>query len=84
MEAPKALPEFDLVKEGRLVRARLKNHSLEEIKELIDWYLSSEVSDMLGVSLSACLSAHVINLWKAGESYSNILERLYPKWRLKR
>jgi len=28
----------------------------------------------LGISISACLSAHVINLWKASKSQSAILE----------
>ncbi|MEM0328365.1 MAG: hypothetical protein QXN53_07320 [Thermoproteota archaeon] len=57
----------------------MRNYSLEEIKGLIDWYLKSEVSDKIGVSISACLSAHVINLWKASRGNSIILERLYPK-----
>ncbi len=73
-------PEIDLVKDSRLVRLRLKKYSLEELKSLIKWYLKSQVSDKLGISVSACLSAHVINLWKASKSQSAILERIYPKW----
>jgi len=73
-------PEIDLGKDSRLVRLRLKKYSLEELKSLIKWYLKSQVSDKLGISISACLSAHVINLWKASKSQSAILERIYPKW----
>jgi len=73
-------PEIDSKKDARLVRLRLKKYSLEQLKSLIKWYLKSEVSDKLGISVSACLSAHVINLWKASKSQSAILERIYPKW----
>ena len=73
-------PEIDSKKDVKLVRFKLRKYSVEEIKNLIRWYLKSEVSDKLGVSVSACLSAHVINLWKASKSHSAILERLYPKW----
>ncbi|MEM2292800.1 MAG: hypothetical protein ABIM42_07515 [candidate division WOR-3 bacterium] len=77
------IPEIDYAKDGKLVKARLENHSLEEIKALIDWYLKSELSDRLGVSLSACLSAHVMNLWKANKNQSSALERFYPSWHSK-
>lgn len=82
-EAKGFVPEFDWEKDGKLVKARLKNHSLEEVKALIDWYLKSEVSNKIGVSLSACLSAHVINLWKANRNQSVALKKLYPTWHLK-
>lgn len=77
------IPEFYFAKDGKLVKARLENYSLEEIKALIDWYLKSELSDRLGVSLSACFSAHVMNLWKADKNQSLALERFYPSWQLK-
>ncbi|MEM3448067.1 MAG: helix-turn-helix domain-containing protein [Nitrososphaerota archaeon] len=77
------IPEIDFTKDGKLVKARLENHSLEEIKDLIDWYLKSELSDRLGVSLSACLSVHVMNLWKADKNQSLALEKFYPSWQLK-
>ena len=73
-------PEIDPGKDSRLVRLRLKKYSLEELKSLIKWYLKSQVSDKLGISVSACLSAHVINLWKQSKSTSERLERMYPKW----
>jgi len=38
-------------------------------------------ADRLGLSLSACLSAHVINLWKA--SKLSTLEKLYLAWHQK-
>ena len=73
-------PEIDYLKDGRLVRLRLRKYSVEELKSLISWYLKSEISDKLGISISACLSAHVINLWKQSKSSSSVLERMYPKW----
>ena len=73
-------PEIDPRKDSRLIKLRLKKYSLEELKSLINWYLRSDFSDKLGISISACLSAHVINLWKANKAVSLILERMYPKW----
>ena len=73
-------PEIDSKKDARLVRLRLKKYSPEELKSLIKWYLKSEVSDKLGISVSACLSAHVINLWKQSKSAFKRIERIYPKW----
>jgi hypothetical protein len=58
-------PEIDWAKEGKLIKQRLQKYSLEQLKELIDWYLSSKHSERLGDSLSVCLSANIINLWKA-------------------
>jgi biotin operon repressor len=58
-------PEISWGKDGRLIKERLKKYSLRELKELIDWYLSSEHSLRLGDCLSICLSAGIINLWKA-------------------
>ena len=76
-------PEISWAKDGRLVKLRLRKYSPEEIKSLIDWYLSSEVSERLGISLAACLSTHVINLWKASKSRKSYLDRLYPTWQMK-
>ena len=76
-------PEICWGKNGRLVKLRLRKYSSEEIKSLIDWYLSSEVSERLGVSLATCLSTHVINLWKANKSRKSYLDRLYPTWQMK-
>ena len=73
-------PEIDSKKDARLVRLRLKKYSPEELKSLIKWYLKSEISDKLGISVSTCLSAHVINLWKQSKSASKRIERIYPKW----
>ncbi len=73
-------PEMDYAKDGKLVKQRLRKYSPEELKKLIDWYLRSEISDRLGVSLSACLSAHAINLWKNEQCKRSLSEKLYPKW----
>jgi len=72
--------EIDYAKDGKLVKQRLKNYSPDELKDLIKWYLRSEISDRLGISLSACLSAHVINLWKNEKSKRSLIEKLYPVW----
>jgi len=58
-------PEMDYGKDGRLAKERLKKYSPNEIRELIDWYLSSENFERFGTSLSVCLSNFIINLWKA-------------------
>jgi hypothetical protein len=76
-------PEIEWGKDGKLAKKRLKNYSLEEIKQLIDWYLRSKHCERLGVSLAVCLSGFVINLWKASKSQSNYLEKLYPTWQIK-
>ncbi|OQX56223.1 MAG: hypothetical protein B5M53_02530 [Candidatus Cloacimonas sp. 4484_209] len=76
-------PEVNWAKEGKLVKQRLKKYSMEEIKGLIDWYLSSRHSQKLGDSLAVCLSTNMINLWKANRvSHEFYLERLYPTFGL--
>jgi DNA-binding transcriptional regulator YhcF (GntR family) len=77
------VPEIEWGKDGKLAKKRLKNYSLKQIKQLIDWYLPSKHCDRLGVSLAVCLSGFVINLWKASKSESNYLEKLYPTWQIK-
>jgi DNA-binding transcriptional regulator YhcF (GntR family) len=77
------VPEIEWGKDGKLAKKRLKNYSLEEIKQLIDWYLRSKHSERLGVSLAVCLSGFVINLWKASKTKSSYLEKLYPTWQYK-
>jgi ASC-1-like (ASCH) protein len=72
------VPEIDWGKNGKLVKERLKKYSINEIKDLIDWYLNSPYSDRLGCSLSICLFTNMINLWKASRSIN--LEKLYPSW----
>jgi hypothetical protein len=76
-------PEIEWGKDGKLAKKRLRKYSLEEIKQLIDWYLCSKHCQRLGVSLAVCLSGFVINLWKASKSESNYLEKLYPTWQIR-
>jgi len=71
-------PEIDWRKDGKLIKKRLKKYSINEVENLIDWYLNSPYSDKLGCSLSICLSVNMINLWKASRSIN--LEKLYPSW----
>ena len=73
-------PEIDYGKDGRLAKERLKKYSLNEIRDLIDWYLSSEHFDKFGASLSICLSNFVVNLWKAFKNGQRSISSLYPIW----
>jgi hypothetical protein len=76
-------PEIDWGKDGSLAKKRLKKYSLEEIKQLIDWYLVSKHFDKFGASLSVCLSAFMINLWKASKTGQKSIEAFYPTWHYK-
>jgi hypothetical protein len=73
-------PEIDYGKDGRLAKSRLKKYSLNEIRDLIDWYLNSEHFEKFGASLSICLSNFIINLWKAGRVGQRSISNLYPLW----
>lgn len=70
-------PEISWAKDGRLIKLRLKKYSLDQIEELIDWYLASNLSEKLGVSLATCLSTYVFNLWKAQVTS----HPSYPLWK---
>jgi DNA-binding transcriptional regulator YhcF (GntR family) len=76
-------PEIDWGKDGALAKKRLKKYSLEEITQLIDWYLNSKHFDKFGASLSVCLSAFMINLWKASKAGQKSIEAFYPTWQYK-
>jgi transposase len=76
-------PEIDWGKDGKLAKKRLKKYSFEEIKQLIDWYLNSKHFDKFGASLSVCLSAFMINLWKASKAGQKSIEAFYPTWHYK-
>lgn len=71
-------PEISWGREIGIVKRKLKRYKPDEIKELIDWYLSSPHSEKLGCTLSVCLSTNIINLWKASKSASAYLNKLYP------
>jgi biotin operon repressor len=73
-------PEIDWGEDGGLAKNRLKKYSFGEIKQLIDWYLSSKHFERFGASLSICLSAFMINLWKASKGGQASIEALYPAW----
>lgn len=70
-------PEISWGKDGRMIKLRLRKYSSEQIKQLIDWYLTSRFSERLGVSLATCLSTYVVNLWKA----SKASHLSYPLWK---
>jgi len=70
-------PEINWAKDGKLTKLRLRKYPKEEIQKLIDWYLSSNFSERLGVSLATCLSTYVINLFKS-EMAS---KPFYPFWK---
>jgi DNA-binding Lrp family transcriptional regulator len=73
-------PEIDYGKDGRLAKNRLKKYPFGEIKQLIDWYLSSKHFERFGASLSICLSNFIVNLWKAGRVGQRSISSLYPLW----
>jgi len=76
-------PEVSWAKEGQLIKQRLKKYKVEQVKELIDWYLHSKHAERLGDSLAVCLSANIINLWKANcVSHEFFLSKLYASPRL--
>jgi transposase len=78
-------PEIDWGKDGKLAKKRLKKYSFEEIKQLIDWYLNSKHFDKFGASLSVCLSAFMINFWKASKTgQRSVLDAFYPTWHYKK
>jgi len=77
-------PEIDWGKDGGLAKKRLKKYPLEEIKQLIDWYLNSKHFEKFGASLSVCLSAFMINLWKASKAGEKSIEAFYPTWHCKK
>jgi transposase len=77
-------PEIDWGKDGSLAKKRLKKYSIEEIKQLIDWYLNSKHFEKFGASLSVCLSAFMINLWKASKAGQKSIEAFYPTWQYKK
>ena len=70
-------PEINWAKDGRMIKLRLKKYGPKQVKELIDWYLNSNFSERLGVSLATCLSTYVINLYKS-EMAS---QPHYPLWK---
>lgn len=73
-------PEINWAKDGKLIKQRLKKYSIEEIKEIIDWYLNSKHSEKLGDSLSMSLSANIINLWKSSKVSFSYLNKFYPSY----
>ena len=59
-------PEMAFGKEGKLLKEKLKRYSQEQLTDLVDKFLNSEIGEKLGWTLSICLSAPVINQWLAG------------------
>jgi biotin operon repressor len=83
-------PEMSFAKEGKLIKEKLKRYSVEQLKDLIDKFLNSEIGDRLGWTLSVCLSAPIINQWLAGKlekkkrPYWNgfPLRKVFGKWQV--
>ena len=57
-------PKFNGKIEGALLKSMLKEHSEEQIKTLIDFFLGDRSSDDLSPSLGTCLSGSIVNKWK--------------------
>lgn len=60
-------PEINGYKDGKRLKECLKKYSVKQLKDLIDYYLASEKSDKLAVSLSTALSTDTINHWLQDE-----------------
>lgn len=61
---------------GKLLKKRLSNSMTEDdIKELMKYYIDSEKANKNGISLTACLSAHTINLFKKEKQKRSWLDR---------
>ena len=60
-------PVFEHAKDGKLIKSRLNgdNFTLDELKDLIDWFVKSDKSKE-HMTLAAALSAHSMNLWGRG------------------
>lgn len=72
-------PEINWAKDGRLAKQRLKKFKVEQMKDLVNWYLHSRHAERLGDSLSICLSTNTVNLWKASRISSEFFfSKLYP------
>ncbi|MBT9170809.1 MAG: hypothetical protein DDT18_01160 [Actinobacteria bacterium] len=81
-------PEINYAKEGKLLKDRLKKYTVEQLKDLIDKFLNSNVGEKFGWSLSICLSTITINQWLAGKLekarkpyfQGNPMRKKYEKW----
>lgn len=51
--------------EGPMILRYLKQYSVEDLKDELDWFLKSEKSDELGCTIKIALSAYVFNKWLA-------------------
>lgn len=60
-------PEILWGRDGFMLQRRLVKYSEEQIKELIDAFLTSDISEKLGCSLSTILATSVINQWLGGQ-----------------
>jgi len=60
-------PEIRGGKDAYMVKLRLSNYSEVQLRELIDAFLESPLSEKLSCSLSVCLSTTVLNQWLSGK-----------------
>ena len=60
-------PVLEHAKDGKLIKSRLNgdNFTLDELKDLIDWFVKSDKAQE-HPTLAAALSAHSMNLWGRG------------------
>lgn len=58
-------PTIDWGADAMMVKRRLSELSIDELKEAFEWYLGSNLFEKLGASLKTALSAFVLNNWKA-------------------
>lgn len=57
-------PAISGKKDGAMVKSVLKSMDAESVKDCISFFLRGEKADKVGISISAALSAHSVNLWR--------------------
>lgn len=65
-------PDIDWPKDGAMAKRRLQQYGFEKLTDLLDWFLSTEISERLPCSLSVALSTNVINIWLRERAKENL------------
>lgn len=62
-------PRISRKVEGKMIKDYLKEYSVEELTDELDWFLRSKESDDLGCTIKVALSAYVFNKWLAQREF---------------
>ena len=57
---PRISPQIEV----KMIRSYLKDYSVDDMKDELDWFLKSEECDRLGCTIKIALSAYVFNKWQ--------------------